>query len=175
MTAHSFSIHSASPADLQTLCRLDPLAQSYNVRAKFIKHSIESKYCHVVQSDEEPLGFGVMDYSFFGNPFISILFIVSDRRRLGAGSELICYMESISRTDKLFTSTNLSNQPMQSLLRKLHYSPSGIFHNLDENDPELIFFKSLNSCLIRTRKFSRAICINVLSCFYLAGVSDSVG
>ena len=37
--------------------------------------------------------------------------------------------------------TNLSNLPMQALLAKLNYQLSGVIHNLDEGDPELVFFK----------------------------------
>jgi hypothetical protein len=36
-----------------------------------------------------------------------------------------------------------SNHPMQGLLRKLGYEPSGIINNLDEDDPELIYLKRL--------------------------------
>jgi hypothetical protein len=32
---------------------------------------------------------------------------------------------------------------MQSLLAKLGYVPSGIIYNLDEGDPELVYFKQL--------------------------------
>ena len=52
-------------------------------------------------------------------------------------------MESLCRTPKLFTSTNLSNLPMQSLLAKLEYQLSGVIHNLDEGDPEIVYFKRL--------------------------------
>jgi hypothetical protein len=53
------------------------------------------------------------------------------------------YLESYCRTAKLFTSTNLSNVPMQMLLRKLAYKLSGVIHGLDENDPELIYCKAI--------------------------------
>ncbi len=145
MTNLVFSFRSADPADILILSRLDPLARSGNNREKFIHHAISSKNCHIIQTAEDTVGYGIMDYSFFGNAFISMLIIMSEQRRLGAGSELMRYLETISRTDKLFSSTNLSNLPMQSLLLTLHYSLSGIINNLDENDPELIFFKSLKS------------------------------
>ena len=51
------------------------------------------------------------------------------------------HMESLCRTPKLFTSTNLSNLRMQSLLAKLDYELSGVIHNLDEGDPEIVYFK----------------------------------
>jgi hypothetical protein len=56
---------------------------------------------------------------------------------------LLQYMESVCQTPKLFTSTNLSNLPMQSLLAKLNYVLSGVIHNLDESDPEIVYFKRL--------------------------------
>jgi hypothetical protein len=46
-------------------------------------------------------------------------------------------------TEKLFTSTNLSNLPMQGIMSKLGYRPSGVIENLDPGDPELIYFKRL--------------------------------
>ena len=48
-------------------------------------------------------------------------------------------------TAKLFTSTNQSNLGMQALLVRLGYEPSGIVHNLDEDDPELIYVKRIPS------------------------------
>lgn len=41
---------------------------------------------------------------------------------------------------KLFTSTNRSNLPMRALLLKAGFIESGYIENLDENDPELVFF-----------------------------------
>lgn len=43
-------------------------------------------------------------------------------------------------SQRMFTSTNQSNLKMQSLLAKLGYEPSGVIHNLDEGDPELVYF-----------------------------------
>ena len=53
------------------------------------------------------------------------------------------HMEQTCTTAKLFTSTNQSNAPMQALLNKLGYRQSGFIENLDEGDPELIYFKRL--------------------------------
>ena len=51
------------------------------------------------------------------------------------------FLETRSATSKLFTSTNLSNKPMQLLLAKLGYTLSGYIENLDPDDPELVYFK----------------------------------
>ena len=72
-----------------------------------------------------------------------MLYVHVDHRRSGTGAALLRHMESLCQTPKLFTSTNLSNLPMQSLLGKLEYELSGVIHNLDEGDPELVYFKRL--------------------------------
>jgi hypothetical protein len=55
------------------------------------------------------------------------------------------YLENACRTDKLFTFTNRSNEPMQKLMDDAGYSPSGTVYNLDEGDPELFYFKRITS------------------------------
>ncbi|MDR7450153.1 MAG: GNAT family N-acetyltransferase [Armatimonadota bacterium] len=75
--------------------------------------------------------------------FVSILYIHSKYQQQGAGMMLMQHLESICQTPKLFTSTNLSNLPMQSLLAKLGYASSGVIHHLDEDDPELVYVKYL--------------------------------
>jgi hypothetical protein len=62
---------------------------------------------------------------------------------MGAGEALVKHLESLCQTAKLFTSTNLPNLPMQSLLAKMGYVLSGVIHNLDEGDPEIVYFKKL--------------------------------
>jgi GNAT superfamily N-acetyltransferase len=72
-----------------------------------------------------------------------MLYVHSDYRRHGTGVALLQHMESLCGTPKLFASTNLSNLPMQSLLAKLGYVLSRVIHNLDEGDPEVVYFKRL--------------------------------
>ncbi len=63
-----------------------------------------------------------------------------DRQR-GVATTLMRHFESICRTPKLFTSTNLSNLPMQGLLGKLGYRLSGFIVDLDPGDAELVYVK----------------------------------
>jgi hypothetical protein len=53
------------------------------------------------------------------------------------------HLERICPSEKLFTSTNESNMPMQRLCEKLGFVRSGWIDNLDDGDPEIIFFKRL--------------------------------
>src|SRR5215471_2230794 len=133
------TIRPAVKSDIDTLCSFDLIARRENERREFIKRSIASAICYVAVVNAEVIGYGVLSYNFYNNGCIEMLYVRSDRRRLGAGATLVRHMESLCQTPKLFTSTNLSNLPMQSLLNRLGYALSGIIHNLDEGDPEVVY------------------------------------
>lgn len=87
------------------------------------------------------MGFAILDRSFFGEAYLSLLIVAADRRRMGVGTALVRHLESRMPGRKLFTSTNRSNRPMQAFCRALGFLRSGIVENLDEGDPELIYVK----------------------------------
>ena len=137
------SIRPAVETDVDTLCSLDHIARRENERREFIRREVASGNCFVAVIDETVVGYGVLNYTFHHHGCIDMLYVDSDHRRRGAGAELLRHMESLCTTAKLFTSTNLANLPMQSLLAKLDYVLSGVIHNLDDGDPEIVYFKRL--------------------------------
>jgi ribosomal protein S18 acetylase RimI-like enzyme len=137
------SIRPADENDMDALCSLDLIAQREEQRREFIRGEVISGNYFVAIADEKVIGYGVLNYTFFHVGNIDMLYIRVDHRRNGAGAALIRHMESLCQTPKLFTSTNLSNLPMQSLLAKSGYVLSGVIHNLDEDDPEIVYFKLL--------------------------------
>ena len=137
------SIRSARPSDVDALCLLDQVARREDERREFIRLSVAADTCFVAVAGEEVVGYGVLNYTFHHNGCIDMLYVHSEYRRRGAGTALLQHMESLCRTPKLFTSTNLSNLPMQSLLNKCRYELSGVIHNLDVGDPEIVYFKRL--------------------------------
>jgi hypothetical protein len=84
----------------------------------------------------------------FGNAEVALLAL---RDRMAAafagrapfGRALLRNAMSVCVPPKLFTSTNESNTPMRSLLREQGFEASGVIHNLDEGDPELVFFQQV--------------------------------
>jgi GNAT superfamily N-acetyltransferase len=137
------SIRPAVENDIETLCALDQIAHQEEERREFIHREVVSGHCSVAVIDGTVVGYGVLNYTFYNNGCIDMLYIHSDHRQRGVATALIRYMESQCRTPKLFTSTNQSNLSMQSLLGKLGYESSGVIHNLDEGDPEIVYFKRL--------------------------------
>jgi GNAT superfamily N-acetyltransferase len=137
------SIRLANESDVAALCSIDLVARCENERREFIRHSVASGACFVAVAGDEVIGYGVLNYTFYHNGCIDMLYVHSDHRCRGAAAALLRHLESQCETSKLFTSTNLSNFAMQSLLAKLGYVLSGIIHNLDEGDPEIVYFKRL--------------------------------
>ncbi len=136
-------IRKAGENDIDALCAFDLIAQRENERREFIRRVVTSGECFVAVTDDRVIGYAVLNYTFYNTGYIDMLYIHSDYRRSGAGVALLKHIESLCKTPKLFTSTNLSNLPMQSLLAKLEYVLSGVIHNLDEDDPEIVYFKQL--------------------------------
>lgn len=90
--------------------------------------------------DGQVAAYGVLNDHFFGSPFIEMLMVGSQFRRNGLGIALISYLRATCSGSKLFSSTNMSNVPMQTVLIKAGFRPSGYIDNLDENDPEIVFY-----------------------------------
>lgn len=137
-------IRQAEEKDIIAICSFDHLANREE-RKTFIQNSVRSKLAYVAVLDEKIAGYAVLDYSFYQKGFMAMLYVHPDQRRKGIGSAIVRHVESICRTEKLFTSTNESNLPMQALMAKLRYIHSGIIKNLDEDDPELVYFKKLET------------------------------
>ena len=114
----------------------DQIARQSEERCEFIRNSVASGTCYVAVTDQEVIGYGVLNYTFFHQGCVDMLYVAGDQRRHGAGTALLEQMEQVCRTPKLFTSTNQSNLPMQSLLARCGYALSGVIHNLDDGDPE---------------------------------------
>jgi GNAT superfamily N-acetyltransferase len=100
--------------------------------------------CFVALDDLEPVGYAVLSYQFYNNGWVDMLYVGRDSRRRGIGSALMAHLAQNCITQKLFASTNQSNKPMQALLEKAGFESSGVIHNLDVGDPELVYFKLLD-------------------------------
>jgi GNAT superfamily N-acetyltransferase len=135
-------IQLATISDLEEIYKCDPLTDGDHHRREVIRNALESGNSYVA-SNGKIIGFAVLEYTFFDCGFVSLLVVHQEFRRGGVGTQLIDHLENICRTEKIFTSTNESNLPMQALLAKLLYLPSGIIYGLDNCDPELLFRKQL--------------------------------
>lgn len=123
-------IREAQPRDLAAVASFTRLTKPEN-RALSL----------VALADNRVVGYAEVAPTFFQRAFVSLVSVHPQHRRQGVATVLMKAVEARCRNGKLFTSTNLSNLPMQALLGKMEYRLCGVVEELDEGDPELIFVK----------------------------------
>lgn len=131
--------------DVDEICGIDQRVADDPGRRPFIERSVANGDCYVAADGDTIRGYAVFDRSFFEQQFVSMLNVDTTQRRRGIGAALMRHIESVCPDDKLFTSTNASNTPMQRLCEQLGFTRSGQIENLDEGDPEIVYFKRLGS------------------------------
>jgi len=137
-------IEQATESDFGRICALDSMVLGNSGRRDFLDNTIKTGQCLVARGEDAPVGFAVLNQSFYGHGFIALLIVHPGHRRQGIATALIRHIESVCPTEKLFTSTNESNEPMQRLCETLGFVRSGYIENLDAGDPEISFFKRMS-------------------------------
>ncbi|MFF9780273.1 GNAT family N-acetyltransferase [Streptomyces sp. NPDC013978] len=128
----------ATSSDWTGLAGIDSVAAAGDhARSVSIRRWCEQGVVLVAQDASGPVGYSVLEYTFFEQGFVTMLMVAPTARRQGVGTRLLKATEAWCTTPKLFTSTNVSNHPMQRLLQFAGWSPVGLLHGLDEGDPEL--------------------------------------
>ena len=133
-------VKKASINDLDSIVHIDIDVIGNDSRRNYIKHTIDEGRCIVVKEDNSISGFLTYDTNFFGCIFLSLIIVSPEKRRRGYASSLLSYMLSHSPTQKIFSSTNESNESMQKVFHSSGFIRSGMIENLDEGDPEIIFY-----------------------------------
>jgi hypothetical protein len=124
-------IREASARDLDALVALDSLAQRSPGRAARLRAAIERGECFVAERGGVIAGHAVLEHSFYDNGFLALLLVREVERRC--------------RSEKLFTSTNASNRPMQALLSRLGFARCGTIEELDPGDPEWVYVRRVGA------------------------------
>ncbi|HIE6498290.1 TPA: N-acetyltransferase family protein [Serratia marcescens] len=133
-------VRQATDSDVAALIALDSVAEHEPQRAAQIRAWCGQGECYLAKEQDVVMGYGVLHYHFFGCGFIEMLMVGERYRRRGVGQALITALKSHCRHPKLFTSTNRSNLSMQRLLLDAGFVVSGQIDNLDDGDPEQVFF-----------------------------------
>lgn len=139
----NMNIRDAKSSDLEAMYAVDHMAAEEGVQRQYIRKWVASGQAIVAVLDDVVCGYAALEYTFFNYGFITMLIVRKESRRNGVATELITQLQERCETEKLFTSTNESNKPMQALLQAMSFEPSGTVYNLDEGDPELFYVKRI--------------------------------
>ncbi|MGW1341057.1 N-acetyltransferase family protein [Kribbella sp. NPDC002412] len=135
------TVRRAAATDWKSLTEIDAIAAAGNeARAEAIRRWCEQDLALTAEDEMQRLvGYVTIEYTFFEQGFVTMLMVDANVRRQGIGRLLLDAAKTSCTTPKLFTSTNVSNLPMQQLLQHAGWSATGILHGLDEGDPELFY------------------------------------
>ncbi|RSD27519.1 GNAT family N-acetyltransferase [Mesobacillus subterraneus] len=136
------SLGMAQLNNLDVLVSIDFEVIGNDSRRESINKAIEEDRCIVVKNGGSIAGFLIFDTQFFEQSFIGLIIIRASERRKGFATALIQYFVEISPTSKIFSSTNQSNKPIHEVFKANGFVESGYIENLDEGDPEIIYFKT---------------------------------
>lgn len=78
---------------------------------------------------------------FFGHTFLAYLAALPQYRRNGLAGMLLDATEQRAVTDRVFSSTNVSNAAMQAVFDRYGWRRCGQIDELDPGDPELVYVK----------------------------------
>jgi ribosomal protein S18 acetylase RimI-like enzyme len=137
------AIRLARADDFSALVALDAVASGDVARREAIADWIALGRCHVATDEAgDTVGYVALTRSFFRSPFIEMLQVARAALRQGIGRALMRHCVALTAVDqKLWTSTNRSNTPMQAPLWQLGFVQAGTFEHLDPGDPELIYLR----------------------------------
>jgi len=134
-------IRSATDNDFTPITTLHPDAFATPRRTQLLRDRLRAGDAWIAEEDAaEAIGYALRG-QLFGFDFLELVYVAESHRRAGVASALMEAFEQARRTGRLFVSTNRSNAPMRALLAKRGYASSGVIHNLDADDPELVFVR----------------------------------
>ena len=139
----SCTIVPAEPADLESLCHLDPDAMADYRQRDFVASAIEDGRCWVAFFDETLVAYGVFNYQFHGYGVIHRVFVWPAFRRRGIGRALLDYFSDACSSPRLYITVPQSELAMQELLRTRGFVLSGGIREFGDEGTALIYVKDL--------------------------------
>ena len=127
--------------DVEAIKAIDHIAPIDDGRVNYIRTAVADGRTHILLLQGDAIGYGIIEHHFFGHTFIELVYLREDVRENGYGPFLMKSLESMAVTEKIFTSTNRSNERMRHVLEREGWQESGTIDNLDEGDPEIVYCK----------------------------------
>jgi len=115
---------------------MDPAAAKAFVGAHFRVHRMI-----VADAGGAVVGLLAWRTDWFGCSFVDLVFVREEFRRRGVAREMFLSVEALSRTPRVFSSTEEDNAASIRMHAALGFRPSGFVDNLPQGKRELLFFK----------------------------------
>ncbi|HEY1680769.1 MAG TPA: GNAT family N-acetyltransferase [Candidatus Tumulicola sp.] len=139
MQPPSVRVRAAATGDLMSIRALS-MTTPWE-KSDFVKRAVDLGHVSVAVNQDIILGFIVWNDEFFEKPFVWLIVVDSNHRRLGIGTKLFEYVEARHAGHRLYTSTNRSNYIMAAFLSGRGYAVVGEI-DLDPGDPEIFYRQS---------------------------------
>lgn len=110
-------------------------------REEKITTAIQQNKCFIIVLNTHAVGFVIFDYRFFNQGWIELIIIDEKFRNRGIAGQVFKLLCKLSKTNKVFSSTNKSNAQMQKALLKAGFTFAGEIEGLDDGDPEWFYYK----------------------------------
>jgi len=135
-------VRPAQISDSAALKALDSAVASDGARADAIDRWLKEDEVVLAEVDAVIVGYAVLARRrFLDYDTLQMLMVEERYRGQRIGEMLLRRVQGLVLTDRFFVTTNLSNYPMQRMLRRLGYVGCGFIDELDPGDPEIVFVK----------------------------------
>ena len=137
----AWGIRTASTRDLAALEPIVwPPLLAEPKRRRFLRGLDEGEVV-VVDDADAVAAYAWIYEGFFGHTFLAYLATQPHYRRNGLAGMLLGATEQRAVTDRVFSSTNVSNVAMQAVFDRYGWRRCGQIDELDPGDPELVYVK----------------------------------
>jgi ribosomal protein S18 acetylase RimI-like enzyme len=109
-------------------------------RRRFLRGLDEGEVV-VIHAGDAVAAYAWIYEGFFGHTFLAYLAALPQYRRNGLAGMLLNATERRAVTDRVFSSTNVSNAAMQAVFDRYGWRRCGQIDELDPGDPELVYVK----------------------------------
>lgn len=133
-------IQLATLSHCEQIISLDESVIGSRARAEQIRQAVNNGFVYVAKMEKDIVAFGLLNNHFYRNRFLELLIVKQEYRRKGLGRMLLGTLQQAYGMERLFTSTNASNLPMQRLLEACGFGRCGWIGQLDEDDPEIVYY-----------------------------------
>jgi GNAT superfamily N-acetyltransferase len=128
-------------ADEEGAAALAALAMDAAAAKGFVAAHFREHRLIVAEAEGTIVGLLAWRTDWFGCAFVTLVFVREEFRRRGVAREMFLSVEALTRSPRVFSSTEEDNAAAIRMHAALGFRPSGHVDNLPQGRRELLFFK----------------------------------